>query len=278
MKELAQVYRNLNLLSIDVVCGSLAGMYLFAHLLRTPLSKEVYLLLALVVWLIYTLDHLLDARYANNIPSTARHAFHLKYSKVLWGMVFLVSSVVLSLLILCDGLQVLILPGILAGIVIALPLLISQFWLKKLSFLKELIIAIGYVVGISQAPIIMHNGLIPQETYYIAGLYTLVAYVNLLMLSFADKETDKNDGFEAITTWLNAANLKALINGIFLITCLLALVLFVFLRSYFHIYTSLLLLIFMIHLRLFYSKNRSIYQKRLLTEASFVLPALLVFF
>ncbi|MCH7410917.1 hypothetical protein MM239_16025 [Belliella sp. DSM 111904] len=278
MKQLVILYRYFNLLSIDVVCGSIAGMYLFAHLLRTPLNYETYFLLALVVWLIYTLDHLVDAKNAKNNPSTARHAFHLKYSKTLWGMIFLAFLSIISLLIFCDSLHVLIFPGVLVAVSITFFLLISQFCIKKLSFLKEFIIAIGYVVGISLAPIVTYKTYLPQEAYYIAGLYFLVAYINLLMLSYADRKSDQKDGFVAITQWLDNVSLKGLITGVSVVGFLFAIGLLISFRSYFHIYTSILLLILMFHIWLFFVKSKPIYQIRMLTEASFMLPAMLLLF
>ena len=78
MEIFRKILLYLNLLSLDVVLGAMAGMLFFSDLLEVNIAGSVYFLLGLAVWSIYTLDHLMDARSAINKPQSPRHQLHQK--------------------------------------------------------------------------------------------------------------------------------------------------------------------------------------------------------
>jgi len=75
------MYKIIRHLSIDVGIGSAAMMYLVAGYLDRHVAGIYYFLLSLLTWLIYTTDHLMDARNIKHEASTPRHRFHQIYYK-----------------------------------------------------------------------------------------------------------------------------------------------------------------------------------------------------
>ncbi|SIS60247.1 UbiA prenyltransferase family protein [Belliella pelovolcani] len=278
MDKFAKIYHYFNLLSLDVVLGALAGMYFFAHLLGVKLNQEVYLLLALTVWIIYTLDHLMDAKKAKGGPSSLRHAFHLQHKRGIQSFLILAFVFVVILLFWKKELHFLIKPGLILAFSLALVLGLVIMLKKRLAFLKEFLIATFYVLGIALAPFVYVDKLIPVETYYIAGFYFLIAYINLLVLSQMDRAIDQKDGYGSVSMWLNEKMLSRMILLLIGVALLYGLMLLVFFRSYFHIYTGILLMILFIHLESFLKSSSNELSKRRVMELSFVLPFLLVLF
>ncbi len=256
----------------------MAGMYFFAHLLRVSLMFEVYLLLGSVVWFIYTLDHLIDGLRATNGPSSDRHIFHLKNRTVLIAALIVVSILATGLLALVASLHQLILPGLILSLLLGLCLGLLMYFKKRLAFLKELLIALFYILGIGLAPMVYVDKFVPIEAYWIAVLYFLIAYLNLMILSYMDRDIDQKDGFQSVTMWISPKALKRSIYGLAIFGLMLGLSFGLIFRSYFHIYTAILLLILIIHIRAFINPKRTPEQVRRWTELSFWLPILLLVF
>src|SRR6478609_2759298 len=78
MKHLIKFYRLINILSIDVALGSVCCAAWFAEIFEAALKPYAWMSLGLTVWIIYTADHLLDARKINEPASTKRHRYHQK--------------------------------------------------------------------------------------------------------------------------------------------------------------------------------------------------------
>ena len=76
MKYLIKFYRFVNILSIDVALGSVCCAAWFAEILNATLKPYALVSLGLTVWIIYTADHLLDARKIHAPASTERHRYH----------------------------------------------------------------------------------------------------------------------------------------------------------------------------------------------------------
>ena len=69
---LSKAYRLINILSIDVVAGAVCSALFFARLLQVSLLPYGIISLALTVWIIYTADHLLDAKRVEGVATTRR--------------------------------------------------------------------------------------------------------------------------------------------------------------------------------------------------------------
>jgi len=268
-----------NLLSLDVVLGSMGGMLFFTEFLEVKVSASVYFLLGMAVWSIYTLDHLLDARSTLGKPQTRRHQFHQKYFWIL--LPFVVSSILIgSVLVLsASELKFLQIPGIVLGTGIVVWMGFLKLAGPKLSWLKEISTAFIYVAGISLAPFAsMDFELVDKNFFLFVFIYFLAALVNLLMLSYLDAVEDQKDGFGSVLVLISKNRLKKLIVTIGMFGIVLLVILVIFLPSFYHIHSVILVLIIGYHLILFFSQNQNKDQIRIKSEALFLLPFLLLLF
>lgn len=253
-------------------------MLFFAHILRLTIKIEVIVILGLTVWIIYTLDHLMDVKKTNSQPNSPRHVFHFQNEKLLQLAVGIIFLIVIILLIGLPSLYFLIIPGtILAGI-IACCLGVIYYFGKKIAFMKEFLIAAFYVLGITLAPYALYENPIPTPFYALALLYFLVAWINLLILSYLDKESDQKDGFDSVVNWIAPKKLKRFIQILVSLGIFFSLYLLLSQISYFHIYTSVLLLMLLIHIVYFLDEKNPKETTRKILEASFLLPFLVLLF
>src|ERR1700710_2690108 len=76
-------FKTLNLLSIDVAVGAMVCALWFTRMLSAGPRPYAITSLGLTVWIIYTCDHLLDAKRLSQTASTARHRFHQQHFKTI---------------------------------------------------------------------------------------------------------------------------------------------------------------------------------------------------
>jgi hypothetical protein len=91
-------YRLLSLLSIDVAVGAVCSSVWFAIMFGVKPGGVAFTALGLTVWLIYTLDHLMDARTIKNKATAKRYQFHQQHFSIL-GITWVMA-------IVCDGVLV----------------------------------------------------------------------------------------------------------------------------------------------------------------------------
>lgn len=266
-----------HLLSLDVALGAMAGMYFFVSLLDTAIPAGLYPLLAMAVWVIYTLDHLLDTFIQADLLRSPRHIFHLKYRKPISLVMFLVTGAGFMTIIMQNTLQVYLLPGLILGFIILCLRGILKRLGSKGAILKEFSTACLYVAGISLAPLWACGFCFTGISIYFFISYILIAWLNLLILSFLDAEVDKKAGFHSILSVMTKENLQRLIVGIGVTMAVMLLLLLILLHSYHRIHTVLLLLMLSIHLIQFLQHDEiAAAQIRKRLEASFLIPILLV--
>lgn len=110
-----------NLLSLDAPLVAVAWLYIFAKTWRADYIPWVaYISLALVVWVIYVVDRLLDAsiRGGSSGKLEARHQFHRKHQRV-FGVLAAMLGITVGILVV-SGLPVNIYSyGIIGGIMVA---------------------------------------------------------------------------------------------------------------------------------------------------------------
>ena len=278
MKILLNFYRWFTWLSGDVVLGAMAGMLFFAKLLRAEISWEVYGLLGMAVWCIYTADHLLDSRKIAEGSPLDRHLVHRIYGKSLRYMLGGIGMLGLIWAISLFGweLELLIGVGLAIGI-LSLMLLIQKLG-KNLVWTKELSTAIFYVIGISWYSWFQIEAVdFRWEPIAITLIYMLLAYLNLLMLSSLDAAKDKIAGFESIATVLSPVKLILIIRKLALALILLAFFGFILFFSFYRLYSCILLIMALVHYLSFFNATLSIEAVRMRMEAAFMIPFLLLF-
>jgi len=280
MKQIKYFLLVINLLSLDVVLGACAGMYFFSDLLDVKSPFLTYVLLGMAVWGIYTFDHLLDAKFTGRTAISKRHRFHQQYFKtiiIIWLLLLLFG---LSLLMLFPQIHFTVLPGSVLALVMIFWMGLIRWIGEKASWLKEIYTAVFYVAGIVLVPVLLApDEFINHFFYLFLGAYTVLAWINLLVLSFLDQEGDKTDGYGSVLVIISKNQLTYLIwvLGILLLGFLIVLLFWI--PSFYKIHSSLLLIMVLFHLLQFSSSHQNdkdaVRQK---LEATFILPLILLFF
>ncbi|MHA7131991.1 hypothetical protein [Algoriphagus namhaensis] len=278
MQFFEKLYSRISWLSLDVVLGGMAGMFFFEKLLQVFIPWEIYGLLALAIWSIYTLDHLLDAK---NIPlgsTPDRHQFHLQFKRELTAVLVLAitTGAGLSILIFQFNTAFWVALG-LAGLILFVMLLIRRFvW--TYGWLKEFSTSVFYLIGICWYP---YYAAEPLDIRLPAILLTInylgIAFLNLLMLSFLDEKKDQSQGFPSLVTLLSGPKLQKSLLFLNLLLVALSLAESILFSSIYRRFGLILLLMAGVHYITFYSPRLSETSKRRRMEISFTLPWLLIF-
>jgi 4-hydroxybenzoate polyprenyltransferase len=263
-KMIANLYRKLNLLSIDVALGAMCGSLFFAKLLDGNVPIVGIVCLGITVWIIYTVDHLMDARRIGPTASMERHRFHHKHYQLLLKLVILM--VMINGVLTFFALENVWVGGIFLLIGVASYLLINRY----IHLLKELLISILYTMGVLM-PILMTKRFSLQEVpWIIVSQFGLVAFMNLLIFSWVDYEHDKKDGTVSFATKAGERLTKGVIGSV--LFCVLTLFIF----SPQVTASGLMVLMAILQFAIFWKKNRflSLNRYRLIGEAIFMLPLL----
>ncbi len=206
---MGRFYQIIRDLSIDVAAGAMVGSLFVAGYLRVGLPITTVILLGLTVWVLYTMDHLIDARRVKHQASSSRHQFHQKYFKPIVIFWVLVVGVCAYLLL---GLT---LRTLSMGITLMVLAIIYFILLKSLpvfrGYLKELLSAFLYAAGVFLAPVALYQGAIGVQVFTFFLQFALIAFLNMLIFSSYEKESDKADGHGSLAMNLGEEWLKRLL-------------------------------------------------------------------
>lgn len=211
MNPFIRLYRLINALSIDVALGAVCSAAWFAKGFDVQLRPYAFLALGLTVWIIYTADHLLDARKVAKEASTYRHRFHQQYFKIL--AVCLVIAVVIDFgFIFFVRVQILY-AGLALFSIVVLYLLVNRW----LSFVKELVIAIVYCSGVLLPTLSLKStGLSTGDYLWIVSFF-LTALINLMVFSIYDFPSDKSDGYNSFVRTFGVRLTQQILSVFFLV-------------------------------------------------------------
>ena len=203
----------INTYSILVAIGSLSSYLFFSNLFDVKPNYVLALGLSLSLWIIYTLDHLLDGLSIGKDASSIRHREHfLKHKQMIRWMLF-------SLIILI-GLSFWV-PQVYYGYVLFLFILtllhfcINYFLSRKYTFLrylKEIFVALVVTIGFVITPLIGNEeSLNLTQLIYIFIIFYFINLSNLLIFSFFDRDRDHRDNMLTIAHLYSHRKLKRLI-------------------------------------------------------------------
>ncbi|MFT4856123.1 MAG: hypothetical protein ACI9ZX_001391 [Algoriphagus sp.] len=278
MLLLEKIHLRLSWLSIDVVLGALAGLVFFSKLLRIELEWQVFLLLGLAVWSIYTADHLLDSRQKTEVDLSPRHLFHLKYKNSLRISLGLVLICGLSLAYYTFDLSSELGWSLILGTLISASMLLIRLAGRRMAWAKEISIALFYVLGIAWIPLLRVKVLdLSWEIFLFLGSYTLLALINLLILSHLDRRQDQLGGFFSSAFLFPPIKFIELIRRLCFLSLLIGLASFILLPSFYRPFSCILTVMSLVHYLAFFNPKLSAEKVRLRTEAVFILPVLLYF-
>lgn len=203
----------INTYSILVAIGSLSSYLFFSNLFDVKPNYVLALGLSLSLWIIYTLDHLLDGLSIGKDASSIRHREHfLKHKQMVRWMLFgLIILIALSFWV----------PQVYYGYVLFLFILtllhfcINYFLSRKYTFLrylKEIFVALVVTIGFVITPLIGNEeSLNLTQLIYIFIIFYFINLSNLLIFSFFDRDRDHRDNMLTIAHLYSHRKLKRLI-------------------------------------------------------------------
>ncbi len=181
-------------LSLDVVAGSLAGAALAVVVCETKMPLAWWLLLPLIVWIIYSTDHLLDARRIGPSATTFRHRFHYRHFRVL-GLVTFLAAVLAAHLIFFELTRYprIFFAGLFLGTLVLAHLGLAQVTRWR-GYPAELLIAALYTIGIWFGPLLQRDqGITGTAVPAILLGFFLAAFGNLLVFSLFERHIDARE-------------------------------------------------------------------------------------
>jgi 4-hydroxybenzoate polyprenyltransferase len=216
--KIGKLLKILNTLSIDVSLGAMACSLFFFKVftVKTDLISGGTISLGVTVWLIYTIDHVLDARRIKSTASTDRHRFHQKNITSICYVIAVISSInfvllfFLPLRLLENGLWLAV------GVVIYLALQ------KTLYYFKELLAALLYSAGILIGSISLASMPLQLDELLLIVHFTITVFIGLLLFSYFDHSNDKQDGQQSFSTLAGKKNTVAIIIVLLIINFILA--------------------------------------------------------
>jgi len=216
--KIGKLLKIVNTLSIDVSLGVMACSLFFSKIfkVKADLVSSGTISLGLTVWLIYTIDHLLDVKRTKFTASTDRHRFHQKNVKGIFYTVAVASSLNFVLLFFLPFR--LLENGVWLVLGVALYLVLQN----KLYYIKELLGALLYSAGIMMAPLSLVSTPLQLDGVLLIAHFTMTVFIGLLLFSYFDHSNDKQDGQQSFSTLAGKKNTVAIIIVLLIINFILA--------------------------------------------------------
>lgn len=218
MSYALKIYRQLNILSVDVSAGAVVCALFFARILDVSVGVPGLVVLGLTVWIIYSADHLLDARRIGEQAATNRHRFYQSYFRVMvW---------VTGLLAVTDAVMIFFIrPSVFhAGLVLGGAVTVYLLAQRYFGFLKELVGALLYTGGVVLPAFAFRDDrTIATDQWVAMFCFLLLAWINLLLFSLFDRESDEEHMQVSFTTALGEENTRRVVvalTGICISLCL----------------------------------------------------------
>lgn len=202
MKAVRNPYQYINILSVDVAAGAVICSLFFARIFDVSVSRSGLVALALTVWIIYTVDHLRDAKTIGKKASTDRHRFHQKYFNHI--LIILCGVITADLIVIWFLPQRVLVAGLTLGFVVTAYLVLQRY----LKFLKEFFVALLYTAGVllpSISTITPDFGLVDGV---LISKFFITALMNLLLFSVFDYEEDRDQKQHSFVTWFGPASTR----------------------------------------------------------------------
>ena len=236
--KLRLLYNYLRWLSIDVVAGSLIlfDFIVTSRDLTPPIS--VYIELGLSIWIIYTIDHLLDGKETRALYG--RHHFHNRFRRRI--KILLLIAIAVGIINLFWLPHEILFWGFALGFFALSYLFLSKVF-GSIGF-KEFTAAIGYGLGIYLYTIVsLGSSLIFFEVFQLF----ILALCNLLILSVFEEREDLESGFPSLVTLIGKRKVLFVMGMLLILSFGLSLLVLYLTNSLIHLFylisTSLYLVI-----------------------------------
>jgi len=182
-------------LSLDVVLGAVAGGALAVFVTGADVPASWWFVLAAATWVVYTADHLADARRAGPGATNARHRLHAHHAGWLTGIAGVAAIAVTATAWATLPPRALVAGGIVGGLVLGhLAGVLRSF---PRAFPKELSVALVYGAGIWCGPLALAARLDVWHATALA-LHLAAALLYLMFYALCDRVVDAADGSPSI--------------------------------------------------------------------------------
>ncbi|MFT4876717.1 MAG: hypothetical protein ACI8S2_001455 [Bacteroidia bacterium] len=205
-------FQFVNTYSIWVALGSYASHMFFCKLYGTSYNSIIAVGLALGVWFIYTLDHLLDGLVLRSNATTVRHKKHFDHRFYITRLLIVVA---LALIILSFRVPSQYLPFI--GLLLLLTIVhfginyLVPKRVKKLLFLKEVFIALVVSLGIASSALVGEFKINSHWSNLPFCIFLFINLANIMLFSYFDKEADQRSKTLSIASIYSDLTLKGII-------------------------------------------------------------------
>lgn len=185
------IFRFIRLFSLDIVAGAIAGLVFASTVMGADLHRSYYIIMGLTVWLIYTVDHLMDGAKSHGKSDSDTHNFFYTY-KIPIILVFLILLVLDFRLIVYRLDEKIIQFGMGPGIATVIYLLMNRFYddAPKWIFIKELWIAVIYTLAIWGGPVILGGDAMSKSQILLMVSHGLIIFGNVMIYSIYERESD----------------------------------------------------------------------------------------
>jgi len=186
--------KKLHILSFDVLIGAIASGAFAVEVLKVRPGFAWWIVLPVSVWIVYSLDHIIDAVRRKAIDLSIRQLFFKKHSKWLW-IILLLLAIVNGFLVLYSLETAIVKFGLVIGFVTSVYfLLLILFGEKKSMFLqKELYVAAIYTAGIWVGPMALVKFQLNHDHLILLINFLLLVFSDILILNFYEAESDKKN-------------------------------------------------------------------------------------
>lgn len=191
----------MQLLSIDVVIGALS-MGLFAvKLFQVSPGFLWWVVLALSVWVIYTVDHLIDSFSMKNEAIIVRHQLHYQYRYLFIVLISILIATILFIVWFFLDRRIFV-----GGIALGFGALIYFGMItlgreKKLCFQKEFFISLFYIAGIWFTPVLLSGKEISPFNYSIIALFIVLVWTEGIIIAVYEYSKDIKDNHISFVTF-----------------------------------------------------------------------------
>ena len=187
----------------------------FARVLHVQQQRYTVASLGITVWIIYTTDHLIDVHKLSREASSQRHRFHQKnFNSLLLALIVGIGAdCALSFFILK--------PILYWGIGLALAVGVYLCFQQRLLWFKELLVSFVYAAGVLLPTMALMTTELSGSEIILIVFFTLTAFINLVLFSWYDQESDSRDSQISLVTIIGNEQVKRILVILFLIQAIL---------------------------------------------------------
>ena len=186
----SSMYHLFHKLQLDVVAGAIFTSLWLSHLTQVNIAPHGLHVLALCVWIIYTLDHLLDAR---KYPGMMRYQFYKRHEKAL--LIITLGLVGLLIYLLTHLPFALLWKGALLSLPIFSYQLLIRYYPAQGLLIKEAAVALVYTLG--TGIFVWTQSLTLVSLTALIWLF-LLAWASILSYSYLESQEDSEEGMLSI--------------------------------------------------------------------------------